>query len=532
MISDLHFLVVDDMEAMRRILTNSLRQIGVKDVTVAVNGAEAWRLIQSQPFDAVITDWHMPVMSGLELVQKIRANALYTDLPTLMLTSVTEPHQVKLAIDAGVSEYLIKPFSVGSLEAKIRKVLKQPLPVIPTVGAHIPALLKSSSLMPTTQAANPGQETILVVDDVPDNIRMLVGLLSTSYTVKAALNGEQALKILASDELPDLILLDVSMPKMDGYEVCRRIKANPATADIPVIFLTSMDKATDVSQGFAVGAVDFITKPADPPILRARIATHLKLRRSFAELRRNRLALIDQNAILQDNLRLRDEFERIGQHDLKSPLTGMISFTADLLADATLSAEHKEMVGYIAQSAYSVLNMVNLSLDLYKMEQDSYTLNPSTANLAQLLQRAVKEIESAMAAKSVRAVLRLNDMPLDERASVPVQCDEFLCQAMFAKLLHNAVESSGSGRSIEIDITPAPDQVEVSLRNDGVVPRDVRASFFDKFTTSGKPEGTGLGTYIARLIAQTHRGDITMQTSDEQHTTTLSVRLPCTIEGA
>ena len=114
-----------------------------------------------------------------------------------------------------------------------------------------------------------------MVDDVPDNLDVLVELLSDSYQVRAANSGERALKILDSGKIPDLILLDVMMPDMDGFEVCKRIKANPASADVPVIFLTAMSETTDVTKGFALGAVDFVTKPADPPILRARIATHL-----------------------------------------------------------------------------------------------------------------------------------------------------------------------------------------------------------------------------------------------------------------
>ncbi len=525
MISNLFFLVVDDMEVMRRILTNSLHQMGVKNVKVAVNGADAWRMLQSQPVDVVISDWNMPVMSGLELVQKIRASTEFANLPILMMTAVTEPHQVKMAIESGVSEYLIKPFSAGALESKIRKAVNQPLPALSPSLRPVPAILPSRALAPQP-GSDARKSTLLIVDDVPDNLQLLVGLLSDSYQVKAAINGEQALKALAGGSLPDLILLDVAMPKMDGYEVCRRIKANPATADIPIIFLTSMDRSNFVARGFEAGAVDFVTKPADPPILRARIETHLKLRRSIAELKRNRLSLIEQNAILQDNIRLRDEFQRMARHDLKSPLTGMLNFASDLLNDASLAGEHKEIIRYIEQSAYSVLGMVNLSLDLYKMEQGSYECSPSTVDLVQLLRRTVQEMTSEMAARGIHAELLRNGAHLDEAASVPILCDEFLCQSMFSNLLQNAMEAAGPNTVIQIDLYPQPTQVSVRMSNSGAVPKDLRETFFDKFTTSGKAGGTGLGTFTARLIARTHGGDISMTTSDELNSTTVCVNLP------
>ncbi|MBY0238918.1 MAG: two-component system response regulator [Burkholderiaceae bacterium] len=121
---------------------------------------------------------------------------------------------------------------------------------------------------------------VLVVDDTPDNLSLISGLLSNRYTVKVAPNGERALKIAHSDNRPDLVLLDIMMPDMDGYEVCRRLKKDPATADIPVIFLTAKSQVEDEQAGFSLGAVDYITKPVSPPILMARVRTHLQLKAS------------------------------------------------------------------------------------------------------------------------------------------------------------------------------------------------------------------------------------------------------------
>jgi cyclic di-GMP phosphodiesterase len=130
------------------------------------------------------------------------------------------------------------------------------------------------------------QATILVVDDTPTNISVLTEILRGDYRVLAAINGEQALKIARGDPPPDLILLDVMMPGMSGHEVCQRLKAESSTRKIPVIFVTAMSQVEDEARGFALGAVDYITKPVSPPIVKARVKTHLALYDQNRELER------------------------------------------------------------------------------------------------------------------------------------------------------------------------------------------------------------------------------------------------------
>jgi len=122
--------------------------------------------------------------------------------------------------------------------------------------------------------------TVLVVDDTTANLILMNDLLSPLYTVKVAANGARALKIANSDRPPDMVLLDIMMPDMDGYEVCRQLKASPATRDIPVIFLTAKSETSDEQMGFELGAVDYITKPISPPIVLARVKTNLQLKAS------------------------------------------------------------------------------------------------------------------------------------------------------------------------------------------------------------------------------------------------------------
>jgi len=142
------------------------------------------------------------------------------------------------------------------------------------------------------------QATVLVVDDTPDNLSLMSALLKDLYKVKVANNGEKALKIAASDNPPDLILLDIMMPEMDGYEVCSRLKADEKTRDIPIIFLTAKAEVKDETHGLDLGAVDYITKPISPPIVLARVRNHLDLKTA-------RDFLKDRNKYLQEEVQKR-----------------------------------------------------------------------------------------------------------------------------------------------------------------------------------------------------------------------------------
>ena len=139
------------------------------------------------------------------------------------------------------------------------------------------------------------KQTILVVDDTPDNLTLMNGLLKDEYRVKLANNGERAISIASTLPLPDLILLDIMMPGIDGYEVCRRLKAEQLTQDVPIIFLTAKTEVEDEQKGFDVGCVDYITKPISPPIVLARVKTHLLLKSAKDFLK-------DQNAFLEEEV--------------------------------------------------------------------------------------------------------------------------------------------------------------------------------------------------------------------------------------
>ena len=146
-------------------------------------------------------------------------------------------------------------------------------------------------MIPVLSDEDRSKPTILVIDDTPENLSLMQALLKEDYTLKGANNGERGLQIALAQPQPDLILLDIMMPGIDGYEVCARLKNDPRTEYIPVIFLTARTEVQDVEQGFALGAVDYISKPISPPILLARVRTHLALKSNTDFLRDKNLFL-------------------------------------------------------------------------------------------------------------------------------------------------------------------------------------------------------------------------------------------------
>lgn len=187
-------------------------------------------------------------------------------------------------------------------------------------------------------------ETVLIVDDTPQNIDVLKSVLADDYQIRAAINGQLALKIAVAQQ-PDIILLDVMMPEMDGYEVCRRLKADPQTCDIPVIFVTAVTETVKEEQGFALGAVDYITKPINPAIVKARMRTHLALAN---QQRATRAAVIAKTAELSESQRsaiyMLGEAGHFNDTDTGVHIWRMAAYAATLAAKVGWSVEKAKLL--------------------------------------------------------------------------------------------------------------------------------------------------------------------------------------------
>jgi len=361
------------------------------------------------------------------------------------------------------------------------------------------------------------KHSILVVDDEKQNRALLSELLKEDHQIFLAKNGVQALE-RAREHLPDLIMLDVLMPEMDGYQVIRELKADISTRDIPVIFISALDSAGDEEKGLALGAVDYISKPFHPSIVRARVRNHLSLRAALNQLRA-------QKQSLEEAAVLRDDVERIMHHDLKSPLNGILVATHMLLGETESEEERVEMLKLIEKSGYTMLEMISRSLDLYKMEQGLYRFAPQPVDLVPVLKRVIDDNGALVRTLHIAAALRLDGREVDGGDAFMVPGDATLCYSLLANLAKNAMEASPDYGSVAIDLQNGVGGFSVSISNQGAVPEEIREHFFEKYATSGKSSGTGLGTYSASLMIQTMGGDIAFTSSEEQGTT-VTVRFP------
>ncbi len=362
--------------------------------------------------------------------------------------------------------------------------------------------------------------TILAVDDEPHNLMLINSILRQEYRIKTAPDGVRALAIAAEDPPPDLILLDIIMPKIDGFEVCRQLQQELRSRDIPVIFLTARNEKEHEIYGLGLGAVDYITKPVLAAQLKARIRVHLELSAA-----RKRLA--QQNQILAETVRLREEIERLTRHDLKGPLSGIITMSEILLQEIQGDPQLHEKAAIINRSGYRILQMIDRSLDLYKMETGRYQLQAEAIELPPLLERVWRDHERVASRGGLDLVLHYRGLATHPATlHFPIWGEDLLLYTLFSNLLINAIQAAPPGTSIVIDLQEEGEFQRITLTNHGVVPIEIRDRFFEKYATHGKRNGNGLGSYSAQLITHTHGGTIAMESSDCEETTRLTLRLP------
>ncbi len=516
-IHELTYLVVDDLELMRAVTVNQLRALGCEKIKVAQNGATALKTLRNSKIDVVLCDWNMPVMTGLDLLKTIRSDASLAATPFLMITAEAERGRIEEVIHAGVSGLLVKPYNAGNLRNRLEKVL---------TGHHRPA----SNTTPNADRTNSGAATphrratdaplepsrILVVDDYPVSLKLMEQLFKDEYQVLTASNGQAALDLCRSDPIPDLLLMDVNMPGIDGFEVVRQLHAQAETAQIPVIFVTGDDNEKTKIKGMELGAVDFVLKSSDPKALRARVRNFIK----YIDMRRQIQA--DFDAML-DAAMVREDVENTTRHDIKGSLAGIVGMVHSLAEDPDMSTKHASQLRLVEKTAQQVMDMVNLSGELYKMEMGNFKLKAMPVNVGEILHRIVDLSRSTFSEKHLTVEVD-TDTPVGTELPQALG-DANLCYSLFQNLIKNACEAAPENSRVVVALRDE-DPLRVLVSNSGVVPQELRANFFDKFTTSGKKGGSGIGTYSAQLLAKAQNGAIVMDTSDERNRTQLTVTLP------
>ena len=344
----------------------------------------------------------------------------------------------------------------------------------------------------------PGQlGDILIVDDTPANLRLLSQILSEhGYKARAVLDGPHALTA-AQTAPPDLILLDVRMPDMDGYEVCQRLKADERTRDIPILFISALSETDDKVKAFNAGGVDHITKPFQAEEVLARVATHLRLRKLQQELE-------ETNRELEKRVEELDAFAHTVAHDIKNPLGSLVTAAEMLDLEIALPDEERQKLAHIIQRCgWKMANITDELLALASVRQ-SGEVNVEPLDMGQIVAEAQERLTYLVEDYQAETVLP---------ATWPTALGHApWVEEVWVNYLSNALKYGGRPARVELGATPLADgAIRFWIRDngDGLGP-EAQAQLFTVFKRLGhsKVEGTGLGLSIVKRIIERLGGTV------------------------
>ena len=463
-------LVVEDDANNLDVASRIIRASG-HEALVAVDGVAGLDLARVERPDAILVDLLLPRMDGWSLTRSLRTEPWAASIPIIAVSALALPSDRARAIEAGCDDFVSKPFA----PAELRAIL---LRYFPGGAAHVPLARNGA------------------------NVELLARRLEAiGCQTQVASSGERAIA-LARSEQPDLILLDVMMPGIDGWQTCRRLKSQPETADIPVIFVTAKDRYEDLSKGFEVGGVDYLTKPFEPIELAARVRSAIFTKRLQDELRKTAgdLKRMEQS---------RKELIGMLGHEIRNLANSVVAFM-QLVRMGQLKpgrSEFDELLRLSESNISELLRMVNALLDVYKMEEGKLEAMPQAIALSVLGERSMAQVAPEALAKGIRLETGL---PPD----VNVFVDDGLIVRVLTNLLANAVKHTPSGGTVSVESArdrTLESSIVIRVRDTGPgVNADDAPHIFDRFYQgAGRSRGgTGLGLAFCKLAVELHGGTI------------------------
>ncbi len=355
---------------------------------------------------------------------------------------------------------------------------------------------------------------ILIVDDVSKNIQILGNILSQEkFQIAWAQSGEEALALVKVQEF-HLILLDIMMPEMNGYEVCEKLKTNPDTTDIPVIFLTAKADMDSIIKGFDTGGQDYITKPFNAKELLARVHTHILLREQQKELETANTILEEKvnertkqlneaNKLLSALDTTKSEFLSIISHELKTPLSGIIGLT-HLLNQTDIGEEQAQYLEYLKQVSQRLVKFSDLALLITNMKVNNYQMDLLPVSVNHIAESAIEELEDDQMDVS-RIVFQKNSTnPL-------IMAEAELIRKALVLILENAFRFSPKDSPVILEINSGEGQVSFVVKDEGIGFSDeIMGKLFQVFSIGdvAHQEGKGLSLAAVKLIMDAHSGKV------------------------
>ena len=342
----------------------------------------------------------------------------------------------------------------------------------------------------------PEKSAILIVDDEQMARDIIEGFLyREGYNLAFATNGQEVLTSL-EQAVPDVILMDVMMPEMDGFEVCLRLKSDKRWRHIPVILVTALGSTDDIVRGFEAGADDFLQKPVNDQELRARVRSMLRIKKQYDEL--------------QATMNMREDLVRMIMHDMRTPLTTIIGFSELLLLKKILVPEAVDTINKIRAQAQELNTFVDDMLIVAKMESGRLNLNRILVDVNKLVQSVEENHQIIAQSKSIQLQVKL------PRETKNLLLDTYLFHRVLDNLLSNALKFSPEGSTVTLQVEypeVSPPQLRIQVFDEGPgVSEPDRELIFDKFEVlSLKQQGVaqvGLGLAFCKMVVEAHNGRI------------------------
>lgn len=362
---------------------------------------------------------------------------------------------------------------------------------------------------------------ILIVDDISKNIQILGNILSQeNYQIAWAQSGLDTLSIVKREDF-NLILLDIMMPEMDGYEVCKKLKADPKTADIPIIFLTAKADMDSIVKGFDVGGQDYITKPFNAKELLSRVHTHILIREQQKQLkeanetleekvRERTRQLNEANKLLSRLDKTKSEFLSIISHELRTPLSGIIGLT-HLMDQANLGEEQTQLLGYLKKVSKRLVRFSDLALLITNMKVNKFELELLPVSVNHIAESALTEMKENDIDIS-KIILKRNS------SNSLIMAESDLIRKALILVLENAIRFSPDDSTVKLNVDNEEGQVSFTVIDEGPgFSKDALDKLFQVFSTGdvAHQEGKGLSLAAVKLIMDAHSGKVEVNNNDK-----------------
>ena len=503
-----NILIVEDNIVNIDVLIKTLRSENY-NVSIATNGQLALEKVKNDPPDLILLEILLPGIDGIEVCKTIKANEDSKDIPILFITAKAEPKDVEAGFQAGCVEYICKPFNIDEVCSRVKTQI---------------LVAKSNKMRVEEDELKISGMKLLLVDDNPVNIDVLrQSLEGQDFIFSMAPNGKIAVEI-TNRILPDLILMDVMMPEMSGFEACKLIKANTAPCDIPILFITAKKNPEDIEQGFKLGGSDYITKPFLYPEVRERVKSHLKLRKLILQKDNwiNKLNSIKadlENKVVERTVKLqlakataeqannaKSDFLARMSHELRTPMNAILGFSQlmELNPKEPLSPRQAQSITHIRNAGSHLLYLINEVLDLTKIESGEIKFSIEKINLSNLIKERVIPLVKAQA-KDRNITIKTN---FSNRPDLIVYCDPSRMAQILINLITNAIKYNREAGSVILDYQKFQNsKVRITVTDSGPgIPQDKLETIFEPFyrleSNDPSTEGVGIGLTITKQFVE------------------------------